>query len=511
MAEGFPGEYENMTCRIRLLDINHEDEYINDPKDSGLMYRTIDYRKQKSHKPSVQQPLVRPGKLWTDPDFPLHVAIKEYNEKRLRWQRPHDIVPEPVLFAHGKQETRFDVKQNQFGTCWFLAMLANLPEKPELLKKVIKVYNPDQGICHCRLWRFGEWCDVYIDDHLPVQIIGRVKRIYGARSGTEENEMWVSLLEKALAKLYGSYNVVSDRGGFPVDAFLALTGGVAERISQNPSDVFYKRLTTALSTGAMVTCVVPKRYHGVWCLIGSHAYSLTGYCKARKFDGQYVPLLRIRDPHGTNEWKGPWSDGSPEWRTVLDKQRNHKQKDDGEFWICLDDFLQYFVQTAICALTPDFNEDGQPDPLNHVLKIFSEWQGDRAAGKGFSLNERLNNPRLAFTVRGICGMVMKTPKYKDLTREGYVPIVVQLVQKAEHLDYQSIRCDVFKMHSNGKCTQIHDTEGKDDYFQDLQCIFRYNLKEGNYFVVPSTENPRNEREFLVRLFSPCPLLECRFE
>lgn len=53
------------------------------------------------------------------------------------------------------------------------------------------------GIFHCRFWRFGIWDDVFIDDYLP--IIDR-KQVYSARSATDPNEMWVSLLEKAFAR-----------------------------------------------------------------------------------------------------------------------------------------------------------------------------------------------------------------------------------------------------------------------------------------------------------------------
>ena len=53
------------------------------------------------------------------------------------------------------------------------------------------------GIFHARFWRFGVWDDVYIDDFLPV-IHDTVP--WGARSATDENEFWVSLLEKAFAR-----------------------------------------------------------------------------------------------------------------------------------------------------------------------------------------------------------------------------------------------------------------------------------------------------------------------
>ena len=67
---------------------------------------------------------------------------------------------------------------------------------------------------------FGQWCDVVIDDKLPVDEHGRL--IYG-HNNEEKNEMFVPLLEKAYAKLYGNYDALD--GGNSVDALIDMTGG----------------------------------------------------------------------------------------------------------------------------------------------------------------------------------------------------------------------------------------------------------------------------------------------
>ncbi len=56
-------------------------------------------------------------------------------------------------------------------------------------------------------------------------------------------------------------------------------------------------------------------------------------------------LLQLRDPARTNEWKGAWSDGAPEWRSHPAVQSALEQKGDeasaggpgsrrdGSFWM----------------------------------------------------------------------------------------------------------------------------------------------------------------------------------
>ena len=51
-----------------------------------------------------------------------------------------------------------------------------------------------------------------------------------------------------------------------------------------------------------------------------------------------VSLIRLRNPWGSGEWKGAWSDTSKEWQNLPDDVKTDKI--DGEFFIALDHFLR---------------------------------------------------------------------------------------------------------------------------------------------------------------------------
>jgi len=69
-----------------------------------------------------------------------------------------------------------------------------------------------------------------------------------------------------------------------------------------------------------------------------------------------VQLIRIRNPWGIFEWNGPWSDGSPEWNMVDSSIKSNiglMKKNDGEFWMSVDDFESQFHRLEICHISPD--------------------------------------------------------------------------------------------------------------------------------------------------------------
>ncbi|XP_021367799.1 calpain-1 catalytic subunit-like [Mizuhopecten yessoensis] len=459
--------------------------------DMGTYEVHADFRKCPQDYDYEQVPVTSGGCLYEDREFPLDVALPN-RPNGIEWKRPTDIRSRPVLFSDGT--TRYDIGQGSIGTCWFLSMVSVIADRPKLIRQVIprnayKVGTAEyKGIFHCRFWRYGVWDDVYIDDHLPI-IYG--DKVYSAHSATDENEMWVALLEKAFARSYGSYEAVT--GGLTADSFIALTAGVPEMIDiakgQTSGDSLFNRIANALRSGAMVACTVPEKHDNHKGLVGGHAYSLTGTAV-----GNGTRLIRVRNPWGKHEWTGPWSDGSNEWSSVPEGEVQRPNVDDGEFYMSLEDFMMYFSDVTICCLTPDFDRDGCSDTLNYITCLYGDWRGSNAAG----FQKKLQNPKYLIEVTD-----------NSCDERGNVPLVVQIIQRTyqRKRDKISIRCDLYKVLSSEGGVYVVDELGSNtnSYKQDQQASFRYLVTPGKYIVIPSAIEEGLEKEFMVRVFSSAPL------
>jgi calpain len=161
-------------------------------------------------------------KLFEDSELPAVQSSISHTgriSQPFNWLRPKAVARNPKFFVEGY--SRFDVRQGRIGNCWFLAALANLTQNEKYFKEVVPSDNTfDEnyaGIFRFRFWQYGKWVDVVIDDRLPT---------FGGRlvflSSIEKNEFWGALLEKAYAKLHGSYETLM--GGTASEAMSDFTG-----------------------------------------------------------------------------------------------------------------------------------------------------------------------------------------------------------------------------------------------------------------------------------------------
>ena len=104
-----------------------------------------------------------------------------------------------------------------------MSVLSVLSEKPSRITSLFLTDKQNNlGVYGMRVCKNGEWKEVVVDDYIPCWKDG------AAFSKAHGNELWVILLEKAWAKLHGSYERIE--AGFAENVLRDLTGAPTEVI-----------------------------------------------------------------------------------------------------------------------------------------------------------------------------------------------------------------------------------------------------------------------------------------
>ncbi|KAJ8601962.1 hypothetical protein CTAYLR_004457 [Chrysophaeum taylorii] len=311
-----------------------------------------------------------------------------------RWLRPVDIRDDLTMQTSTVPWTLFrdeprpdDLRQGGLGNCWFVCALSVLAEvSPERLRKRFELsplYNP-AGAYRIRLNQEGVWRTVTVDDSLPVNALDTAAYLKPSR-----RSLWGPLLEKAAAKLHGSY--VALAGGTFAEAFNMLTGMPVKRIQldrysrdggaagrlvtrddpqSQKRDKLAARFDERYSEASDATLELFAQLYsfresrfavGASTFVHAddgefeaemrslglqtrHAY---GVLDARQYEDEL--LVKLRNPNGVALWRGAYSQPSPHARSELGLDK----EDQGVFWMRVSDFAKYFVELTVCRLVPE--------------------------------------------------------------------------------------------------------------------------------------------------------------
>lgn len=427
---------------------------------------------------------------------------------RVVWKRPGNLHSDPHLIVAGI--SRFDICQGSVGNCWFLAALGSLTFQPDMLHQIIP---QDQGftqkyagIFHFMFWRFGKWVDVVIDDKLPT-LDGKYLFVYPRN----KSEFWPSLLEKAYAKLCGSYYNMNS--GLVSEALMDFTGGVNIRFNlKEPVADLWQIMKRAENLKSLMACGTPQGKTPQNTMLPSgivegHAYTVTGVAKVQ-CDQQIVELVRLWNPWGKVEWNGQWSDGSPEWNYV-DPAIGHalrNKREDGEFWMTMKDFKANYTDLSICNTSPDFLNSGTT--CIWAKSVHSgRWVKGTTAGGCFNNRDTFwMNPQYRVTLAD------------SSTQEGLTTcnVVVSLIQEpTNRFRHQSENKYIgFTMYKVPPSHQGVNERLPAEFFMTQQIIAKsksfvnarsvtenFMLPNGEYLVVPSTYKKDEVASFVLSVYS----------
>ncbi|XP_032713560.1 calpain-10 isoform X7 [Lontra canadensis] len=475
--------------------------------------------------------------LFRDADFPasdsslfssFSTPLAQFRED-ITWRRPQEICATPRLFGDNPLEGQ--VKQGLLGDCWLLCACAALQKSQQLLDQVFPPGQPSwcdhayRGSFTCRIWQFGHWLEVTVDDRLPC-LAGRLCFSRCQR----EDVFWLPLLEKVYAKVYGSYEHLW--AGQVADALVDLTGGLAERWSlkdlartsgqqDRPGGSEHRtcRQLLSLKDRCLISCSVLSPRAGARELGEFHAFIVSDLQELQGRAGQSLLLLRIQNPWGRRCWQGPWREGGEGWSQVdpADKSELLSQLQEGEFWVEEEEFLREFDEVTVGF---PITEAGylqslySEKALCHTQELPGAWVKGQSAGgcrnnSGFPSNPkfwlRVSEPSEVFVA------VLQRPRVRAMGRAGRAraPARGECASRspASFLseDYQAVGLHIWKVPVDGGSRSAPGLLLQEPV---LSCVpHRYaqevsqlcHLSAGTYRIVPSTYLPDTEGAFTVTI------------
>ena len=423
--------------------------------------------------------------------------------QEIHWLRPHEITLRPQ-FMDREGMNAGDIMQGQLGDSWLLSAVSGIAATrasalmghldpanlklleteqlaSEQLKQALKSgvypgvfhYYARRGIYVFRFMKDNKWRYVTIDDKIPC---GKDKKPLFAKSNTLK-EFWISLFEKAYAKLHGNYYNINC--GFAGEAIRDLSGYIPDKIdlqklcdkSASKINTFWDKLVKTSQT-AMLCCSVQDsgkgdskilKHNGVPSgLVVGHVYAILDVFSLKKPDGKGKSrLLRIRNPWGNTEWLGKWSDNSDELEKkkaeidahykgifketyakkfsikVLSLERwNDKCDEDGTFLMCYKDWREVFTHAYISENLFNKNE-------YQAIQFDHSWTVENSGGTPIKMNPTeclswARNPHAKLTVKGkgvelfVC-VSQEDPRIKEIPYafDGVLHPICFVVQKCE--------------------------------------------------------------------------------
>ncbi|XP_063365827.1 calpain-A-like [Cydia amplana] len=444
--------------------------------------------------------------LWEDPDFPASPRSLGERASGLTWRRPHELSSAPQFLGAEAEDAAWEVEVGALGSGALCAAAAALAPTPRLLARVAppQSFTRDhyRGAFTFRFWVFGTWREVVVDDRLPCR--GVVPRLLS--STARQADFTLPLLEKAYAKLYGSYAAMRAAGAAAegtARALQELTGGIVQSFSlqRQPQPLTLQVLHSAAPRSTIIVAS-PSEKESTWrrrsgpasASASGQAYVVTGLARVRGG----AALVRVR---GRGAWRGAWARGSKEWRALADVDRDALEAralHPDEFWMSFSDFACVFARLELVHVGPD---DWMREPALHARRPWRavlarrRWRrGFNAGGPPEATETTGTNPQFHVSIPGCAGA-------------GKCHVVVSVLQQycpRGRTRLKAVGFALYELPPGGSAVRsLAGLRALDvtHWSRAREVATFFTLPAGEYLLVPHTRRAHTEAAFLLRVLT----------
>ena len=333
--------------------------------------------------------IVKEGKPFIDKEFPPEAksiadpvidasAVNKFKE--LKWQRVTEIFKSPKLIIGGTAAV--DINQGQLGDCYFLTVLgaAANHKDPKVIHNLFydkELSSVGAILVSLRVNGIETW--ILMDDYLPTRY-NKPSFVHSA----EEGEVWPCFIEKAWAKLHGSYARIES--GQPANAALHILGVPGKTWGHDRTKDVVKKINEGFARNFLVFAIShskgDREMHGV---IKNHGYQVQKVYPG--VSNPKVTLFQMRNPWGYHKYNGKYALDKPIWTAELKStvDFNATTLDKGVFFISEPEFMDAYEYTSSVV-------EPNPSKYNHSTQVIIDFNQEKKpiVFMKFTLKEDLN-------------------------------------------------------------------------------------------------------------------------
>lgn len=362
------------------------------------------------------------------------------------------ILPEKDEF----DKNNIIIKKGLWKNYYFLDVIYSLLKYPSIIYKLFpSILRAKNGLYGINLRINGIWKLILIDDYIPYLVDQQYKKFF-CYSSLNDSFIWLSLLEKAYSKLCGGYDKIQD--GEVTEILDILTDTCTEKYELVCFNKLY--LISKLKQDINI-----NKY-----IVFAKANSNTSFNIGLLQDGNYLIeeikvfkkgeaneyALKMRNNFSGKTYRGAWSKDS---KSRIPFLKNDIPESDTEFYISIDELINYFSSLYICKI----------HPIENGNEYFSECIH-------YSKNE-VNFPNIAVIdisndTNIIIQFHQKNPKFNNLNNTSSVTSYMIITD----IDYEYI--DSVSSPDSNYSIELNLKKGK--YFLISDIIYRYIFSIDNY-------------------------------
>ena len=292
------------------------------------------------------------------------IIFKEY--KDIVWKRESEsinnniyILPQDNIFIN-------KIIYNKLSNPNLYSAINALGNFPERIKKLFINSKKDSTCLYAvNICRNGNLQQVVVDDFFPFNQKNNNKSFITDEKGL----LWPQILEKSYAKIYGSYNLISEKSMENILKDLTCAPVITldsfgDNLSKELLEAYEKKWIIMAGAGDTDASeellkdlgLPPNSDHEislVYKLTEENINQITSNSLNIPTNDDYNTVLKIRNLLGKIEWIGDWSDYSGLWNDNFKSILNYNPGEKS-FYMNLKDFKLYFSRIKICKYIENY-------------------------------------------------------------------------------------------------------------------------------------------------------------